>query len=327
VANHHKRAKPPDLHSVDLKMWRAECHQKALHVEFAAIGKVGLNSFEPKVEEGALKHSYYPIHPNPVPDSLLAKLGDCVHNLNSALDHLACNLVRVSGFNAIDDVYFPVHPTELRVNPCTGDQEKRLQIKVRPEIREWLDSIQPYKGTETGMRLWTLHNLDVTDKHRGHLVAAFAALGIRKTYTASNWETARKFPVGQVTWTSPEPLAHGKKCLTVTYDAPQLEVDADLKIATKILFGRGSGVEGQGVLAVVDDLMRLVALDLLPAAMPFFGLDPEKAEWLTEEFTPTGLRVTHGIGLRRPTSASRDVPDWASITARRRREGRHDDAP
>jgi len=55
-----------------------------------------------------------------------------------------------------------------------GCRGASLKIAVRPDIREWIDSVQPYKGTDTGRRLLTLHDLDVIDKHRSQLVAVFA---------------------------------------------------------------------------------------------------------------------------------------------------------
>ncbi len=254
-------------------MWRAETHQKALHDEFAVIDKVGLVGFETKIEREGLDHSFYPVHPAGVPDSFLVKLGDCVHNLRSALDHLAYNLVRLSGSNPDNQVTFPVCYSETRVDRITGVEEPSLQINVRPDIRDWIDSVQPYKGTDTGKRLGILHDLDVIDKHRSQIVAAFAAGGSRKHFNLSNWAEVTKFPLGKVTYVSGVPLKHGEKCVTVTYDTLQLEVDPYLKIPVKILFGRGSPASGRLVLSVVDDSIRLVD-ELIRAAMPFFGLDP-----------------------------------------------------
>ena len=281
VANHHKRPKPPDGHSIDLKVWRAEAHQKALHDEFALIDKIGLVRFETKIEREGLDHSFHPMATPGIPDSFLAKLGDCLHNLRSALDHLAYNLVRVSGPNPDNQVTFPVCPNEFRIDKCTGAEEPALKIAVRPDIREWIDSVQPYKGTDTGRRLLTLHDLDVIDKHRSQLVAVFAATGTRKTLTHDNVSDALRFPLGRVTWLSREPLEHGKKCLTVTYEAPQLEVDPYLKIPEKILFARRSPAQGEPVISVVDDLMRLVRDKLIPASLPFFGIDSAAAHFRT----------------------------------------------
>lgn|GEM_PF-3236227 len=279
---HPKKPKTPDLHSVDLKVWRAETHQKALHRELSAIDEVGVFSFVPKIERDGFDHSFYPTNPLKapedvlrVPDSVLASLGDCIHNLRSALDHLAYNLVLASGVKPDNQVTFPVCHTETVRNKCTGAEEPSLKIDVRDDIREWIDSVQPYKGTTTGKRLAVLHDLDIIDKHRAQLVTVLAAGALRKKYTRDNFEAARQFPVWErPIWISPEPLEYGKKCLTVSYAAPQMEIDPYLSIRIQILFGKGSPARGQTVTAVVDDLVRLVRYELIPASLRFFSLAP-----------------------------------------------------
>ena len=279
---HRKKPEPPDLHSVDLKVWRAEGHQEALQRELAAIDEVGLYGFVSKIERDGFDHSFYPISLRDVPadtlrvpDSLLASLGDCIHNLRCALDHLAYNLVRVSGLQPDNQVTFPVCHTETVRNKCTGAEEPSLKIDVRPDIREWIDSVQPYKGTTTGKRLAVLHDLDIIDKHRAQLLTVLAAGALRKKYTRDNFEAASKFPMWErPIWISPEPLEHNKKCLTVSYAVPQMQIDPYLSIRIKVLFGKRSPARGQAVLAVVDDLVRLVRYELIPASLGFFNASP-----------------------------------------------------
>lgn len=268
-----KRPKPTDLHSVDLKVWRAETHLKALQRQAAAIEEAGLPRFRMEVEGEGLKHAFYPVGLVAVPDSFLVTLGDCIHNLRTVLDHVACNLVRISGSEP-DQIYFPVLHSPFRTNRCTGALEPSLQLPVSAEIRDWLDSVQPYQRTETGRRLGILHDLDIVDKHRGMIVSAFAADAVRKTMTRENWADASKVPFPNSFWFSDEPLNEGRKCATVTYETPQFEVDPHVKIRVKIRFeGRGPA-SGEAVLTVLDDLMRLVVEELLPSAGSFFGIDP-----------------------------------------------------
>ncbi len=268
-----KRPKPTDLHSVDLKVWRAETHLKTLQRQATKIDEVGLPGFRVELEREGLDHSFYPTGPTAVPDSFLVTLGDCVHNLRSVLDHLAGNLVRLSGANP-DQVYFPVLHAALRTDRCTRAMEPSLQLPVAPEIWNWLDSVQPYQRTDVGRRLGILHDLDIVDKHRGMIVSAFAADAVRKTMNRDNWADANRFPFPSQTWFSDAPLEDGQKCATVTYARPQLEVDPYLKIRVKILFAGRSPAAGEPVLSVLEDLRRLVAGELLPAAGAFFGIDP-----------------------------------------------------
>jgi hypothetical protein len=269
-------SEPVDLHSIDLKVWGAEAHQQTLKAIVDRIGKFRLYRFALKIEREGLEHTYYPVKPAPVPDNFMVPLGDCVHNLRSALDHLACHLVRVSHGTSPDKASFPVWSREFRTNPCTGAEEPCLQLDVTPAIRERIDAIQPYKGTDTGERLRLLHKLDIVDKHRGQLLTAAAAGGGRRTYTLANWPQASGRSVGKLTWISSDPLQDGKPCVRFSHDTPQFEIDPYLEVFVKILFSDGSPGAGQGVIAVVDDLVRLVRDELIPTFTPFLGYGPTR---------------------------------------------------
>ena len=271
-----KRQTATDLHSVDLKVWRAGTHLKALKREAAQIDQLGLPGFRVEIEREGLDHSLFPTGPTAVPDSFLVTLGDCIHNLRSVLDHLAGNLVRLSGAKP-DRVSFPVLHAVQRTNPCTGAKEPSLNLPVTPEIRNWLDSVQPYQRTEVGRRLGILHELDIVDKHRSMLVSAFAAESLRWHKDGENWADANRFPFPSHTWFSDQPLKDGQKCVTATYDSPQLEVNPYLNVGVKILFAGRSPARGKVVVSVLDDLYRLVVSELLPAAGIFFGIDPKAA--------------------------------------------------
>jgi hypothetical protein len=257
---------------------------------------VGLVRFEPKIEAAGLEHSFYPIHPLGVPDSLLATVGDFIHNLRNVLDHLAYNLVRAGGHRPDSQVTFPVCHTETVRNRCTGAEEPSIKIDLRPDIRAWIDSVQPYKRTETGHRLALLQNLDIVDKHRSQLVTVMAAGALRKKFTRETWSDASRFPAWDHIWLSEEPFEHDRKCLTVFYGAPQLQIDPYLTIPVKILFGPGSPGAGQPVAAVVDDLMRLVGNELLPGAAPLFGVDLAKRTSYQLVFGRNGTQMTERLG-------------------------------
>lgn len=269
-------SEPIDIHSIDLKVGRAETHQKTLKATLDRIGKFRLYRFALKIEREGLDHTYYAVKPSPVPDNFMVELGDCLHNLRSALDHLACHLVRVSRGASPNKASFPVCGQEFRTNPCTGAEEPCLQIDVTPEIRERIDAIQPYKGTDTGTRLRLLHQLDIVDKHRGQLLTAAAAGGGRRTYTLANWPQASGRAIGKLSWISEEPLQDGKPCVRFSHETPQFEIDPYLEVFVKILFSDGSPGVGQSVISVVDDLVRLVEDEIIPTFTPYLGYGPTR---------------------------------------------------
>jgi len=89
--------------------------------------------------------------------------GDAVHNLRSALDHLAYQLVLVNGHTPSRHTCFPIFDDAAKFS--TMDQRK-----VSGMSRAAIDAIaaaKPYKGGNEP--LWVVHDLDIADKHHALL--------------------------------------------------------------------------------------------------------------------------------------------------------------
>jgi len=91
--------------------------------------------------------------------------GDVVHNLMSALDHLAFQLVSVGVASGLtrtekwEKIQFPI-----AYNSDTYEARKKRYVEgARREAIEELDRLKPYKGGNDA--LWLLYKLDATDKH------------------------------------------------------------------------------------------------------------------------------------------------------------------
>mgnify|MGYP001796659602 FL=1 len=102
---------------------------------------------------------------------LSAAIGDCVHNLRSALDHLAVSCVEVVGGNT-RNVYFPFAPDEETLEASI----RRANFhRAPPEALDLLRSYKPYRNGNIALR--ALHDLDVTAKHKA-LVPAIGSTKI-----------------------------------------------------------------------------------------------------------------------------------------------------
>jgi len=91
--------------------------------------------------------------------------GDLVHNLRSALDHLAQQLVFVGSPNltpsTIDrQIGFPIAESVTQYETIKA----RKVDGMRTEAKEAIDRLKPYKGGNDP--LWRVHELDNIDKHR-----------------------------------------------------------------------------------------------------------------------------------------------------------------
>lgn len=96
-----------------------------------------------------------------LPFDAIATAGDIVHNLRSALDHLAYQLVLVgSGKEPSRRVEFPIAK-----DFATYEAEKARKVQgMRPLAIKAIDNVKPYKGGNGP--LWRIHELDNIDKHR-----------------------------------------------------------------------------------------------------------------------------------------------------------------
>lgn len=97
-----------------------------------------------------------------LPFEALPISGDIIHNLRSALNHLAHQLVLVgtSGTEPSRRVEFPISKDVM-----TYEAEKVAKMEgMRLEAVKTIDSLHPYKGGND--TLWRIHELNNIDKHR-----------------------------------------------------------------------------------------------------------------------------------------------------------------
>jgi hypothetical protein len=92
----------------------------------------------------------------------LTTAGDVIHNLRSALDHLAHQLVLVGspGAEPSRSIEFPIAKDAV-----TYEASKPRKVQgMRPDAVKAIDDLKPYKGGNDV--LWRIHELDNIDKHR-----------------------------------------------------------------------------------------------------------------------------------------------------------------
>jgi hypothetical protein len=164
--------------SVQLKLDRAKEHLQALD---DAIGDY-LNSdphaivrnIQPSDQRLVLFEFQVRIEPG---ERLGLIIGDCVQNVRSALDHLACRLVEANGGTVDDRTQFPIlgkHRTDKQGHQVLPT----ISGGVNPSVLALVGALQPYqRGNDTPNHpLSILKYLSNTDKHRFlHLAVARTA--------------------------------------------------------------------------------------------------------------------------------------------------------
>jgi hypothetical protein len=95
-----------------------------------------------------------------IPVECSAVLGDCIHNMRSALDHLATALVLANGATPTQYTAFPIGSSETNfrtsgIGRMKGASDAAIKL---------VESFKPYKGGNVS--LYRLHILDIADKHQ-----------------------------------------------------------------------------------------------------------------------------------------------------------------
>lgn len=129
------------------------------------------------------------------PDRFALLIGDVVHNLRSALDHLAWQLVVANGQmpkSGPGGTQFPIY------EPKPGAKTPQGVVQgISAEAQKVIDRMKPYKGGNND--LWMLQQLDITDKHKLLIVTAFALSGVMPTFPGAGGYAALRAHVTSVT--------------------------------------------------------------------------------------------------------------------------------
>jgi hypothetical protein len=192
-----------------------------------------------------------------MPKDISLVIGDAIHNLRTALDHAAFEIVQQSkgSRKALDSTYFPFE----------GDRESLKSSRKFGTIASVsqkaaniiLDTIKPYKGGNN--ILWALNRIDVLDKHRlliPHADALSVIIDAVKDGKGIFWrerlETQGRIR-GRTTWLSSDLDIKG-------YREPEIE----------LFFGEGSFLDGK---PVVETLI-MISVEVSRALAQLESIDP-----------------------------------------------------
>ncbi|MDD9177033.1 hypothetical protein PVK63_19465 [Aliivibrio sp. S2TY2] len=153
----------------ELKIVRAKSHIREL--ENQMVDYIKLKPFKVVVEseEGNASHLWTLRVKHDIPMIFSAIIGDVIHNLRASLDLLATELVEHAGEDA-KNVYFPFG------NDSDGLEKmikKRRIDKAGEGVVDIVRELKPYTGGNKLLR--SLHDLDITDKHKSLVPVAHYA--------------------------------------------------------------------------------------------------------------------------------------------------------
>ena len=172
-----------------------------------------------------------------------AIVGDVIHNLRSALDFGAWQLVCAAGGTPNRATAFPItEKTEI----FGLEANHRLQ-GASPQAMRLIKHLRPYSGGNEA--LWTLHQLDIIDKHRLLLPVGLAHRPGRFSCTirVNDGEPIESPPPPISPKDELFPLKDGMELFRVNAGASEQEL-SPFTFTFDIAFGDGQVVDGEPVL-------------------------------------------------------------------------------
>jgi hypothetical protein len=171
-------------------------------------------------------------------------VGECVHALRSALDHLAFQLVRINR-PASDYSEFPICKTRSHWRETRPGKLPDVPARPLAEVQR----LQPYKrGDQARLDpLWLIHALDIIDKHRRlNLVSPV----VREVEFRTNDcdVVDEEFLAG--------PFETGTPILRYRVEAHGPNVNVETVFGFDVTFGEGELLEGDALLRRLQGLLR-----------------------------------------------------------------------
>lgn len=266
-----------ELSSVRRKLERADKHLKDLGDALIAFQKAKADAVVREDDPETPDYSRWVIPDVSVDEIIPLLLGDAVHNLRSALDHLIGGAIRANGNTPGDLTCFFV---PRKPKPLRKEYESTLKGKVdgvSDPVLKALSGLEPYQGGKEE-RLWLLDKLDIIDKHRLLLVVGIrlgepsiglnAGASLRRRATEAGWTDEIPDLWYGLTAADREPLEDGhpvfgalKTAFTEPDEQPQFLFDITLNepgvIASQSILPTMSNLR-QAVEEIIDLIAKLL---------------------------------------------------------------------
>ncbi len=257
--------------SHELKLDRASYHLDSLDAKVREWRERETHRYVSHFDRESGKQIVYLTFTEPVPAEFRLIIGDCLHNLRSALDNLVYDLaVRHHGSSPLPDPFDRC--TEF---PIFGDREwkeweRRKKIGcVHPRAQAIIKRLQPHnRGDEFASDpLWKLHELNNMDKHRVPHVVQMAISAWTDFADAPHVPRTINLNLG--------PFEDGAEIMSYTphlsvtegFD-PEMHVDPLLTFG--IFFGEGSATPGWRCGDALRWIHRHIVNNVLPPLVDSF---------------------------------------------------------
>jgi hypothetical protein len=187
-----------------------------------------------------------------VPAEWGAIVGDAIHNMRSALDLLACEMVVANGATPDRTTQFPFAATQAKFAAKGMPEIQAASQKARRLVAR----LKPYNGGNDA--LWRIHELDIRDKHRllVPVGASHAAVALDIRVPGPGGQRIKAPAVHFRPLDRQFPLEDGAVLLRGPANSPN--VGSDHQFTFEIAFGEGEVFEGEPLFPTLDQLAQLL---------------------------------------------------------------------
>jgi hypothetical protein len=202
----------PDLTGVRLKLDRAKVHIDAIRAKTERFVErdpppFGFRVEQRELSDGVVKYTLFAIVREQPPRDFAPMIGDALHNIRSALDHLVYELAPSDVRDSVN-TQFPIYKDEAAYRQRG---EKKIPGIVGDE-RTLIERVQPWHASPRRPEadpLEILRTLSNRDKHR-LLVPVIAAVSWKDTWVESDNASVN------FAWIARAPVEHDAKIVELT---------------------------------------------------------------------------------------------------------------
>lgn len=237
-----------------IKLERAKKHLEEFRSEFNRLRDKNPNMITADFDEQSRQHIIRFNLVEEIPQNWGAIIGDIIHNLRSALDYIAWQLVIKNG-NVPDEgtTGFPIGDRANTFESFCGRKVKGASKKAIDLIK----SLKPYKGGDIAFTI--LHKIDIVDKHRLLVLCVFDLSHSLISLTERS-PNGSVIDIGVTAAGQTEPvfdLEHGAE-IRRTPEALHMKLDHNEKFVFEVAFREPEIVKRQAVVPLLLELINLV---------------------------------------------------------------------
>lgn len=180
----------------------------------------------------------------PIPETLALIVGDAVHNLRAALDHLAGGILRTWHPKPPDKPFFPMHPVRKHL---VTDRWLAAIEEALPGAEELiLKEIRPEDGRDE--RLWSFNSLDNLDKHN-LIIPAVSVVRVSNINTRVGTNIMRDCGMGGDA---------ARPFHLIRSDNTPIIIENNFQTAVAVRFGQGTAFENEPVVPTLTQIADIV---------------------------------------------------------------------